>query len=290
MDQCKNWTVRGADGQLIYGDSHMPHDGGVAVGAVLLLHGFKGYKDYGFIPRLAESLAWRGFVVHRFNFSHSGMTLQVERFGRPDLFERDTWGKQVADVEAVLDAIRSRQIQGAGLPIVLFGHSRGGTTALLAAAEVGRAGGRLAGIAAAAAPADAVRLSHAERETLRREGRIASPSSRTGQVLHVGRAWLEEVEADPERFDPCLAIASLDLPVLLLHGTADATVAVRDAHRLHEASHERAKLELIEGASHTFDATNPLPVDAEPPAATRRLIQEVGAFAERCSKMAVSGD
>ena len=276
MGNIDEWSLRGARGQLLYGNTHRVE--GEPRGVAVLLHGFKGYKDYGFIPRLAEELAGAGLVAHRYNFSHSGMTNQVERFGRPDLFERDTWGKQVADVGAVLEGIESRKIEGAGLPVVLFGHSRGGLTALLSAAEHGGVAG-VVGVVAAAAPADAVRLDHDQREELRRRGRLPLPSSRTGQTLHVGLDWLEEVEADPEQYDPLRAIAGLDIPVLLLHGTEDDTVPPHDARRLHEASDGRAELRLIEGANHTFNAANPMPRDAEVEGATRQLFDAVRGFA-----------
>ena len=54
---------------------------------MLIAHGFKGYKDYGMFPRLARVAAETGFVAHRFNFSHSGMTDRIATFEHPDLFD-----------------------------------------------------------------------------------------------------------------------------------------------------------------------------------------------------------
>ena len=84
----QQWTIRGAARQPIIGDAHLPQ--GEPRGAVLIAHGFKGYKDYGMFPRIAAELSGRGLIAHRFNFSHSGMTARTETFERPDLFERDT--------------------------------------------------------------------------------------------------------------------------------------------------------------------------------------------------------
>gem|GEM_PF-4204546 len=87
-----------------------------------------GYYDYGLFPVLARALTAAGLTCHRFNFSHSGMTRDTATFARPDLFEQDTWGRQQDDLAAVLDHL------GAGAePTVLFGHSRGGLSSLLAA-------------------------------------------------------------------------------------------------------------------------------------------------------------
>ena len=87
MSTSKTWTIPGADGQAILGDAHLP--GGEPVGVVLVAHGFKGYKDYGMFPRIAETRCDAGFIAPRFNFSHSGIHNATDTFERPDRFECD---------------------------------------------------------------------------------------------------------------------------------------------------------------------------------------------------------
>lgn len=274
------WDIPGSAGQPIFGNTHLPDGGAEAArGVLLLLHGFKGYKDYGFLPRLAQAVADHGLIAHRFNFSHSGMTHAYETFERPDLFEADTWSKQVADVVTVAAAIAAGALPGAGLPLVLYGHSRGGVTALLSAVELG---GTVDGVVTAAAPHEAVRMDPDQRRMLRKAGRMLSPSGRTGQDLFVGLGWLEEIEAAPDRFDPVKAIAKLACPVLLLHGDADETVSYVSAHALHDAPGENSAMRILPGASHVFDSPNPLPDDAELPANTAAMIQAATEFAVRC--------
>jgi len=41
--------------------------------AVVVVHGFKGFKDWGMFPRLAERLAQAGFSAVSFNMSGSGV-------------------------------------------------------------------------------------------------------------------------------------------------------------------------------------------------------------------------
>jgi hypothetical protein len=55
--------------------------------AVLILHGFKGFKDWGMFPPFAERLARAGFTAVSFNVSGSGVDdagdgSWPERFGR----------------------------------------------------------------------------------------------------------------------------------------------------------------------------------------------------------------
>lgn len=273
-----HWDITGADGQTIFGDTHRP--AGRSKGHLLVMHGFKGYKDYGFLPRLADAAASQGWLAHRFNFSHSGMTRAIDRFERPDLFERETWRFQVEDVQHVLRHVTRHE--HSSLPVVLFGHSRGGLTSILAAREIQQRGGGLHvdGVVAAAAPADANRLNADDRNTLLTEGRLLSPSGRTGQDLFVGKQWLEQIDAEPRWHDPLAAAAELICPLLIVHGTGDTTVDIADAHRYADAQ-PNAHLVKIAGANHVFDALNPLPVDADFPASTRELFGAVISFTQR---------
>jgi alpha-beta hydrolase superfamily lysophospholipase len=290
----RQWSIPGSGGEPILGVSHAPAAGQAAdtaaaadapLATVLIAHGFKGYMDYGMFPRIARELAAAGCRVHRFNFSHSGMTRDTATFARPDLFARDTWNRQVDDLAAVADAVRAGTLAGGGVPLVLFGHSRGGVTVLLAAGRGDVADP--AGVITAAAPADAVRLSPADRQRLLDEGFLPSPSSRTGQELRVGRDWLAEIEADPAGHDPCVQAGRIDCPVLVLHGGDDATVPAGDAERLGLAARRPARVVVIPGANHVFDTPNPMPDDAAPSPALQTLLDETGRFVR---ELAGAGD
>lgn len=266
----ETWSIPGSDGQPILGITDTP--AGHPARDVVLVHGFKGYCDYGLFPVLARSLVAAGLTCHRFNFSHSGMTRQTETFARPELFERDTWGRQQHDLGAVLD-----RVQAGERPTVLFGHSRGGLTSLVGAA---RHADRLAGVVSAAAPADACTLDDTSRRLLKTHGRLPSPSGRTGQELFVGRAWLDEIEVDPAASDPVAALARVPdrLPVLLLHGDADTTVDVEALGRLH-AARPAADAAVLASANHVFNVVNPHPADAPLDPVAEDFIKRVVWFA-----------
>jgi alpha-beta hydrolase superfamily lysophospholipase len=272
-----NWTVPGSDGHAIYGDTHWPEGG--PIGVLICCHGFKGYKDYGFFPLLCDHAAARGLVAVRFNFSHSGMTNRVETFEHPELFEQDRWGRQVEDLRTVYEHTNLP----ADLPRVVFGHSRGGVTSTLFAGRT--APEQLTGLITAAAPDYACKMDDLVRDQLRAEGRLLSPSGRTGQDLYVGLGWLEEIENDPEWFDPVRAAANIACPLLVLHGDADDTVAHACAKRLCEVA-TQSELAIIPGANHVFNSPNPLSVDTPAdalPQATAELIERSLVFAEtRC--------
>ena len=120
-------------------------------------------------------------------------------------------------------------------------------------------------------------------EMLKRVGRMPSPSSRTGQTLYVGRQWQDEIDEDPAWHDPCRAIAAINCPVMLIQGTNDTTVPVSESEDLRRARPD-ARYLVIEGAGHTFNAPNPLPLDQPPPAETQQMIDAACGFAVECCK------
>jgi pimeloyl-ACP methyl ester carboxylesterase len=276
------WTIDGAEGEPILGC--VQHPGGEPAGAVVIAHGFKGYLDYGMFPVIASALVGAGFIVHRFNFSHSGMTRDIETFARPELFERDTGNKQVFDLHAVCTAIDRGEIAGAGAPRVLFGHSRGGATTLLAAGRLaGRSGWTApAGIVTAAAPSGLCRLDDDLRATLMDQGFLESPSSRTGQVLRIGKAYLQEQRDDPTGHDLMALVGRITCPLLIVHGADDPTVPARCASDIEAAATAPVRTVIIDGANHVFNTPNPMAEDAAISPELRGLLDEMVAFTQVC--------
>lgn len=260
------WSLPGADGETVYCSTDHRDDGDTPLLAILIAHGFKGYKDYGFIPVLSRALAADPpVVVHRFNFSHSGMTNDTATFARPDLFERDTWNKQVADLDALIDRVSSGEAPAtpAGTPFALAGHSRGGVSCLLCAGRRARdnAAPTPVAVVTLAAPDRCCSMSDDAKTSLRKSGFIDSPSSRTGQSLRVGRIRLDEQDADPDGHDLEALCAMITCPVLAVHGEQDPTVPATSATTI-ARSCRRGENYLIAGADHVFNTPNPADIAA----------------------------
>jgi alpha-beta hydrolase superfamily lysophospholipase len=281
-----DWSIEGADGERIIGNTHLPE--AEAAGVVLIAHGFKGYKDYGMFPRIARTMADRGLIAHRFNFSHSGMTDAIETFERPDLFEKDTWNKQVFDLRAVIAALNDGTLDGWSLPYVMFGHSRGGVAVLLTA-------GRWtddddlpppAGVVTAAAPSTCNTLTGQDAKELEEKGFVVSPSARTGQALRIGRAFLTEQQEDPQGHDLLGLAARITCPVLLVHGRNDPTVPAACAKLIAQACRD-ATVTIIKDADHVYNTLNPMAPDAEAGPQLSEMLEAVGDFALACCARAV---
>lgn len=270
-----DWSVPSGSGEPLRVSSHVPAS---PRANLVFAHGLKGFKDYGFIPVLCERLARESDVAaHRFNFSHSGIGDDASTFQRADLFERDTWRTQSRDILTMMRAVRDR---APSLPVILAGHSRGGAASLLAAAECfDRSLEPPAAIISISAPASLNRLSVKDRDALLARGSLDMPSARTGQMLRVGRAWLQDQLSDPDWHDLPLRCASIRCPTLITHGGADVTVLPDDARTLAGAIRD-ASHAIIDSADHVWNVTHPAQ-DAEfesPNPRLRELIDAIDRF------------
>ncbi|MEQ8850543.1 MAG: alpha/beta fold hydrolase [Phycisphaerales bacterium] len=250
------WEIEGSESLPLLGDTAAP--AGDARACAVIVHGYKGYKDYGMFPAIAATLAGAGVVAHRFNLAHSGMTNETETFARPDLFERDTWTHQVEDIRAVVRAVRSGAIAGGGLPMFLIGHSRGGVSCVLAA---GRCAEELdlAGLVTINAPATCCSLSESGRDALLERGHLETASARTGQTLRVGVGWLRDQIEHPELHHVALQASRVACPALVIRGDADETVAPASADVIAGAMGRRARVLSIPGGNHVLNTPNPHP-------------------------------
>ena len=259
----RTWTVPAPDGRQIVGNTH-PAAGASSRGHVLIAHGFKGYKDYGFFPWLAEEVARSGVDAHRFNFSCSGMDHGSGPFDE-SAFLLDTWNRQVEDLLQLLRHLQDGTL-GNGGDVLLVGHSRGGVSSLLTA---GRHAGtqmvsNLHGVVSLAAPDACLAMDQDVQRLLLAEGSFASPSSRTSQDLRVGCGFLQEQLDDPEGHDLLHQVGAITVPLTVVHGTADSSVDVVAAESIASAATSACNTHLIDGANHVFNTPNPSAMDHVP--------------------------
>jgi dienelactone hydrolase len=241
-----------------------------------LLHGFKGFMDWGFFPDMARRIAGSGIAAVRFNVSGSGVGEDLETFGDLGAFERNTISRELEDV-----AIVRAWIRGGGAADldaerdVWIGHSRGGGIALLHAAE----SRDCRGVVTWAAVSTFDRFDEDAKVRAREVGYVPIHNARTGQEMRVGRAALEELEQNRARFDLSAACRRVSSPVLLVHGEGDETVPAIESEILaSELGPGIATCIRIAGAGHTFGIRHPMDAttaawEAVASATMRRLLE-----------------
>jgi dienelactone hydrolase len=222
--------------------------------AVIVLHGFKGFKDWGMFPVLGERLARAGFAAVSLNVSGSGVD-DAGEFADPERFGHNTFSAELADLAAVTDALVRGELDVVPPTAVgLLGHSRGGGVAVLETAR----DRRVRALVTWASIGSVERWPRADWPAWRARGRIDVVNSRTGQVLPLYPDVLDDIERNAAALDVEAAAARLSVPWLIVHGTADEAVDVREARLLAAASgRETTELVEIPRAGHTFGAKHP---------------------------------
>lgn len=262
----------------VRGDLYTPPDRPPA-GIVVLCHGFKGYKTWGFFPYLAGRLREAGLAALAIDFSLNGTfpeknaagnrtaTRRKTRFTRPDLFRANTLEREIDDLAAVLRSIENDGLGGridGGASIGLFGHSRGGVSALLNALP----SGRVRALCTWSTPDHPDRFTERQKAVWRRCGEYDFTDAVDGTRLSLSAAYLEDLERNRERYDLRRAAADLRAPYLVVHGDMDLAVPVRSAQALHGAARglpENARRLVVLRTGHTFGVADPPGMDPKNP-------------------------
>ncbi len=259
----KNFTFTNPDAELIRADAHY-REGVKDAPVVVICHGFKGFKNWGFFPALVDTLASAGYFAITFNFSRNGIGSDLQNFTELDLFSKNTYTHELTDLACIFDAISSRTM-GKGIAdperIGLMGHSRGGGIALLYA----QTDSRVNTLVTWSAIATVHRYSPDYIGEWKKNGFIEIENKRTGQLMRVTTDLLDDLEKNKIDLDILSAAGKIDIPTLIIHGQDDESVPVKEAQSIYDHLVTPSKeLMIIEGGTHTFGASHPLESRPEP--------------------------
>jgi esterase/lipase len=241
---------------------------GTVLPVILFLHGFKGFKDWGAFPDVYEELARAGFVVVAFNLSLNGVGKSLMEFDEPELFRRQTLSQDLRDVGSVIAAIKSKEIYSDKVVldtdrIGILGHSRGGHTAVTAAAEFAE----IQCLVTWAAVADYnKRWSKEMVDDWIKKGYTEITNSRTGQVLPLDRVVYDDAIENAEKLTALNRVRELYIPSMFIAGKDDEAVPYSDTEKLYRTSPSDEKdIRIIENTGHTFGISHPFEETDFPP-------------------------
>jgi putative redox protein len=228
----KQVEFQNAAGETLAATLHLPEKPsrrGVVIG-----HCFTCSRHISILRLLGSGLAEAGFSALRFDFSGNGQS-QGE-------FARSTYTKQIGEVKTAMAYLGRQGVDWIGL----LGHSMGAVVAMLTAAAAPEVRGvcALAGRLAGMTPAHF--LSPNLRAELETRGRVSFVSR--GRTLELTDGFF----GDADRYDLPAAVASLQVPLLVVHGDQDEIVPVAEAYRARDLNPEGAQLAVIPGADHMF--------------------------------------
>lgn len=257
MSRHASYLIEGADGRKIPVDLHVPEVGNERVPVIIFIHGFKGFKDWGTWPHVCEIMSRSGFAVARFNFSWNGTSPELPtEFCEPEQFGHNTFSRELEDLDLVIENLWwaiSMQKQIDPQRLGLLGHSRGGGTAILKAAQ----DERIKALATWAAVSDFEKhLNGPELEAWMKTGRTDVLNTRTGQILPMYLDIREDFYANKTNLDIEAAAMKIQVPQLIVHGTQDEAVPMREAEAL-KIWNPFAEFVELHGANHTFGGKHP---------------------------------
>lgn len=237
---------------------------------IIFNHGFKGFKDWGPFNIIADKFAGAGFIFIKMNFSHNGVTLEnLNDFVDLEAFARNNFCIELDDTGVLIDylflsscSIPHQEMDTAKL--YLMGHSRGGASAILKA----NGDSRIKKLVTWAAVNNLEAWhSKGELDYWKKNGRIYIHNGRTNQEMPLDYQLVENYLENIDRLQVPGAVKNMSIPMLSIHGSGDPTVPVTAVKEIGSWNRE-AKIEIIDGADHTFGGGHPfggteLPEDLE---------------------------
>ncbi|MDZ7691383.1 MAG: alpha/beta hydrolase [Balneolaceae bacterium] len=224
------------------------------------MHGFKGFKDWGPFPDACDEIARSGFGVLAMNFSLNGVGESMTEFDQLDLFARETFSQDLDDVGTVIESLKTGEIDSdkaelATDTIGILGHSRGGQTAVAAAAEYPE----IACVVTWSAVADYnARWNMEIKNDWQMKGYTEIMNGRTGQIMRINKEVYDDAKQNADRVIALNRVKNLHLPALFIHSRDDESVPYTETEALYRASPSKDKqLKLVDGVGHTFGGAHP---------------------------------
>jgi pimeloyl-ACP methyl ester carboxylesterase len=275
MIKTDNFIIPGSKGRPMAADLTYD-DAQLYAPLIIFVHGFKGFKDWGTHLLVARHFAENGYRFLKFNFSHNGTTPeQPVDFADLIAFSENTFSIELEDLKLVIDFATSGSVIPAATSVVLLGHSMGGGISIIKAAEDNRVS-KLITMASVGTFRNLWPL-QAEQQW-KTMGVMYFPNYRTGQQMPIKVTLLDDLDRNPGRLNVLARAADVEQPWLVIHGTADSTVPISQAHEL-KAMQPNAQLLVMPNADHVFGGTHPY-LQAELPGMLLELCKKALKFLE----------
>jgi uncharacterized protein len=223
---------------------------------VIVCHGFKGFKRWGFFPYVGERLAHAGLASIVFDFSMNGIGDHPEEFTRLDLFARNTYTREIEDLARVIAWVREHApLELRALPLGLLGHSRASVPVVVTAAERDD----VRSVVTWNGVGQALRYTSRQLERWEEDGEMEFTNARTGQRMSIDFSFVVDVREHAARYDLPAQARRMRTPHLIVHGTKDMAVAFEEAEVLRAGRKvdDGCEVLAIEGGTHTFGAVHP---------------------------------
>lgn len=224
---------------------------------VIIINGHNGFYNYGMFPYIQQNLFVNGISSYSFNFSHGGVIGDADTFEDLEKYERNCIRLQTVDLLSILHNLKEFTDHS---KVFLLAHSLGGVPTVFGAKQALKEKIKIDGMVLVSTvktlnfwPADML----TEWATA---GVYYKKNNRTKQELPQGFEFLQEILNSDTVWNVKVAIQSLNIPILIVHGANDEAVPVEHGETLFSwirDSNLKARLKIIQNATHTFNTKHP---------------------------------
>ena len=233
----ESFKIELGEGLFLKGEVKTVEDG-AAKPVLVVSHGFRGHKDWGFWREVTSRFAEQGFYTVSFDFSRIGA--RNEGLDERIAAAASTVSRELLDLEALVARLREEGLPLAGQAaperLAILGHSRSGGSSIIYASE----------------------HSEVRAVVVWNGGAVPNrPETAPGQVLTLQeQAILADVDSNEERYDIAGKFASLTVPALLVQGAQDNERLLTQNWLLQDVA-PKQHFVSIAGGNHTFGAVDP---------------------------------
>jgi len=224
---------------------------------LIFVHGFKGFKDWGFWPYSGNFFAEKGFFVLTFNFSHNGVGDSLTEFTELDKFANNTFSLELEELNEIIDAYLNNFFgKKSNKRIGIVGHSRGGGDSLIVSSKRKE----INAVVIWASVANFNRYTERQANEWRKNGFFEVLNTRTNQMMRLNVSLLEDIEKNKtDLLNLKKAAKNLNKPLLIVHGEQDLSVKIEEGEQIFNWSNkELTEFYKIKATGHTFDITHPI--------------------------------
>lgn len=227
-----------SQGELLSGSLELP------VGAIqsyaLFAHCFTCSKNNLAATRIAIALANDGIAVLRFDFTGLGSS--------EGDFSNSNFSSNLQDLIAAADFLE----QHYAAPVLLIGHSLGGSAALAAAHDIPS----IKAVITIGAPATAAHVKHLFADSYKEfNDKLVVSVQLSGRNFNIKRQFIDDLE----KYNSVTHISALKKALLIFHSPVDAIVSIDEAARIYNAAKHPKSFVSLDCADHLLSN----PVDSQ---------------------------
>jgi esterase/lipase len=236
---------------------------------LIFFHGYKSFRNWGFIPYICDKVSESNAIVINLDFSLNGILSEHPLKIDVDNFAKNRVSQEIQDGQMLINLLQDSNAQSSEMQeilknwngkIILSGHSRGAGIALILANQ-----NKLVEKLALIAP---IANFNRYRDRFIKEwidaGKIEFYDSQSQQTLRMDATYVQDIVENTANYDLKSAAFLLEKDLLILQGENDYTIKQEESFQICKSFKENNKnsqfacnFVLIEKANHLLNCSHP---------------------------------